>query len=413
MPTRLGILGMNEIVGRQEQFRSLAETSEPASRPPQRRAVLVLGMHRSGTSALAGVINALGVAVPKKTLMGGDNWNQRGFFESYAVAGGLNELLASVGSHWHDWRRFDPEWIHSKAAEDYRRKIKAIFMDEFDDEPFIVVKDPRICRFVPFIESILADLNFAPVAVLPLRHPLEVAYSLRRRDQLALSKSILLWLRYVLDAEFYSRHMPRCLLRYEDLLTDWRHCVNRMAEETGIVWPNHAERSGTKIEQFLTSDLRHERGDDIGGHTDLMPLARDTYEILSKIAAGGENGDSLGQLDAIREKFNDGCQTFGAAVAEGTAADARLIVEYDALTISRNSLIAERDSLAATRDSVLIQQEKLAREHDQLLAEHAVLVGENKKLLAARDAMLGSRSWRVTAPLRYVRNLFARRARRP
>ncbi|RVD50028.1 sulfotransferase family protein, partial [Mesorhizobium sp. M2D.F.Ca.ET.140.01.1.1] len=84
----------------------------------------------------------------------------------------------------------------------------------------------RICRFVPFMSSILAEMEVDTVALLPFRNPLEVAYSLKRRDGLPLSKSLLLWLRHVLEAEHHSRHMPRYLIRHEEFLIDWRNQID-------------------------------------------------------------------------------------------------------------------------------------------------------------------------------------------
>src|SRR5664279_287121 len=165
---------------------------DPAS--PRREAILVLGMHRSGTSALGGVLNALGAGAPK-TLMAPHRENPRGFFESTILADAHDALLASAGSSWHDWRQFNPQWIGSGIAERHRQDIKRVLIDEFGDAPLIFVKDPRICRFVPFTLSVLSELNISPVAILPLRNPLEVAHSLKRSRGFAPSKSLLLWLR--------------------------------------------------------------------------------------------------------------------------------------------------------------------------------------------------------------------------
>lgn len=99
-------------------------------------------MHRSGTSALGGVINALGAAGPK-TPLPSHAANPRGFFESAPLALAHDELLASVGSSWLDWRQLNPQRINSEATEPYRQKIKQLLIDEFGDEPLIVIKDPR------------------------------------------------------------------------------------------------------------------------------------------------------------------------------------------------------------------------------------------------------------------------------
>jgi hypothetical protein len=220
---------------------------------PQRRAILVLGMHRSGTSSVAGTLGALGVALPKKTLMGAHECNQRGLFESFALACAHDALLASAGSCWHDWRQLDAAWFRSPTAEMHRQRIKGVLADEFEDEAVIVIKDPRICRFVPFTRSMLEELDFQPVAILPLRNPLEVALSLQRRNGFAVSKSSLLWLRHVLDAEFHSRGMPRCFLPFDGLIADWRPQLQRIAETIGIAWPDGSGASAMKVPPSIRS----------------------------------------------------------------------------------------------------------------------------------------------------------------
>jgi len=281
-----------------------------------RRAVMVLGMHRSGTSALAGALCSLGAAAPKKTLMGPHPCNQKGLFEALGLAQAHDEFLEAAGSCWHDWRKFDLQWADSAAAAPHFERIRTVIAEEFADEPLIVLKDPRICRFVPYTVSILGDLNVRPVAVLPVRNPLEVALSLKQRDNFDVPKSIMLWLRHVLDAEYYSRSLRRYFLSFDGLLQDWRRHVDRIAEQTGIVWPDRSDRSSAEIDQFLTRDLYHERAtwDETRDHPQVSELARHTYRILTNICAQGESKRLLNQLNAAREEFDSYCRTFAAPV---------------------------------------------------------------------------------------------------
>ena len=395
-----------------------------------RQAILVLGMHRSGTSALAGVIDAMGAAGPK-TLLPPHDTNPRGFFESLPLVIAHEEMLASASSCWHDWRQLNPQCIHSRAAERHRQKIKALLIDEFGDEPLIFIKDPRICRFVPFMSSILAEMNISPVAFLPLRNPLEVAYSLKRRDDIALPKSLLLWLRHVLEAEYHSRHMPRCFLPFENFLIDWRYHMDRAAEKTGVIWPARSDRSDVKIEQFLTMDLHHERStlEDMQNHPNITSLVRATYDILTAIAAHGEDKDLLDQLDLVRTKFDEGCEIFGAAMATEELAVEQLRGELSTRSAETEQLrqensklaafsehqsreicglAAERDGLARARSDLVAERDAIARAHNNLIAERDGLLRDRDGVVGERNALLASRSWRLTAPLRRLRKLFAR-----
>ncbi len=432
---------MNKTAIRYKPLRSIAKKRKLAS-SPKRQAILVLGMHRSGTSAVGGVISALGVGGPKTWAPPAVD-NPRGHFESAALLVAHDEMLATAGSHWSDWRPVNPQWLHSKAAEQHRQHIKTIIIEEFGDEPLIFIKDPRICRLIPFISSILAELNVSPVAIIPVRNPLEVAYSLKHRNEFAVPRSSLLWLRHVLEAEFHSRHMPRTFLSYEKFLVDWRHHVDRAAEETGVVWPDRSGRSDVRIDQFLTLDLRHERFsfDEIKDHPEVTPLVLETYYILTNIVANGENKKLLDRLDVVRTKFDEGCDMFGAAMVEEelaikqlrgelstrsaqaeqfqrenlilatlserrsveafrltgerdalVAAHNSLIAERNSLAAARNRLIAERDGLAAARNSLIAERDSLATAHDSLISERDALARDNNNLTAERDALIGAYS---------------------
>jgi hypothetical protein len=261
----------------------------------------------------------------KKTFMGPDPCNQKGIFEALSLAQAHDEFLAAAGSCWQDWRKFDLQWAHSQAAAQHSAKIRTVLIDEFADEPMIVLKDPRICRFVPYTLSLLADLNMSPVAVLPVRNPLEVALSLQRRDNLAVPMSIMLWLRHVLDAEYLSRSLPRCFLSYEGLLQDWRHHVDRIAEQTGVAWPDRSDRSGVEIDQFLTTELYHERAtwDETQDHREVLELARHTYQVIMDISTRGESRELRDRLDAARAEFDDSCRAFEAPMAAKVSARSR------------------------------------------------------------------------------------------
>lgn len=354
---------------------------KPAGKRPKRKAILVLGMHRSGTSALGGTLNALGATGPKN-LLDADLANPRGYWESGLLKLAHTDLLAAAGSTWHDWRQLDPQWLKSPAAEGHHHKIKAILTSEFADQPLFFVKDPRICRFVPLVSSILAEMEVEAVAFLPVRNPLEVALSLERRDGLSLPKSLLLWLRHVLEAEHHSRHMPRYFLRHEEVVTDWQQHLSRAAKATGVVWPTGLGKAQAEIEQFLTPDLHHQRAtiEDLQNHPDVTPLVRTTYDILCAMAAGGDSPDLRHRLDLVRAKFDESCDVLGSAA----------VAEAERLRGELEARIAEHDA------------------RQGLKLEHASLLRDQSTLLAERNALLASHSWRLTAPLRWLRRRFGR-----
>ncbi len=211
--------------------------------------VVVLGMHRSGTSAVAGALSKLGASTPKN-LMPADAYNTRGHFESISLADFHDELLASAGSTWTDWRALNPGWPTSPAAAPFKQRAYELYEFEFDGSPFPVLKDPRICRFAPFWLDVLREKQHTARIVMPIRSPLDVASSLKRRDGLPLTKGLLLWLRHCLDAEASTRQEARSIVLWHEFISDWRQVCNKIATETGLSWPRLSDRSAHEIDRF-------------------------------------------------------------------------------------------------------------------------------------------------------------------
>jgi hypothetical protein len=384
---------------------------------PRRTAILVLGMHRSGTSAIGGIVAAYGAATPKNLLPESFS-NPKGHWESTPLTIVDDDLIVAAASSWHDWLPLDRRWLQSPAAERFRHTIKAIILSEFGDAPLFFIKDPRICRFVPFMTSILADLRVDPVALLPVRNPLEVAYSLQLRDQLALPTSLMLWLRHVLDAEYHSRQMPRYILPHDELLAGWRHHMDRAARQMGIVWPASADQAAAATAEFLTEELHRQRASvaDLQNHPAVTPMVRDAYDILRAMAADGDSQNLRDQLDRVRAKFDESCDAVSGAVIAGHQTTQQLrgalgtcMAERDALAHAQQELVQARDGVLAERDALSQSRQELIRSRDSVVAERDALARTCDSLAAERDAVFASRSWRLTAPLRWVVTFIRRR----
>ena len=170
--------------------------------------LFVLGMHRSGTSLLTGLLSKLGVGLPK-SLMAEHAMNAKGFFESTAVMNVNNEILGAGGSRWKDWRAFH---LPDEKREYALQRISQVLEEEFSGADLIALKDPRICRMAPLWLAAAEQNGYSPRILLPYRHPMEVADSLRVRDGLTTPETLLIWLRHVLDAEYASRGLPRVFM---------------------------------------------------------------------------------------------------------------------------------------------------------------------------------------------------------
>src|SRR5262245_58923765 len=200
---------------------------------PARTALLLLGMHRSGTSALTRVFNLLGADLATNLLPPRAD-NPRGFWESRELMELHEQILATGNTSWDDWTRFDPAWYESPFAEVYKTHLTAYLAREFGDSTLFAVKDPRMCRLLPLWRDVLRGLGIEPRVVITLRHPWEVAQSLKGRDGFSRAKSYLMWLRHVLDALRDSAGVPRCVVSYDAFLRDSRGATQAIARRLGV-----------------------------------------------------------------------------------------------------------------------------------------------------------------------------------
>lgn len=235
---------------------AMQPAADPAMTDRGRIGILVLGMHRSGTSALTWLLGQMGAALPSDAIAGGAE-NRKGYWESAGLVAADERLLRSARSSWFDPRPLQLSRLSDRQRADCVGAIRAALADGWGDAPLLAIKDPRICRFVPVFAAALRDAGIELRAVLMLRPAAEVAASIRRRDGTTLEHGLLLWLRHMLEAERDSRAMPRAIVRFDALLHDWRETADRLASLLGrAAWqPTDEEREG--IDSFFEPALRH------------------------------------------------------------------------------------------------------------------------------------------------------------
>jgi hypothetical protein len=305
-------------------------------------------MHRSGTSAAAGILVKLGGAQPK-TLMPAEGGNERGYFESQALMTFHDELLASAGSSWTDWRQFNPAWYRSPTAAAFRKRAKQLFKEEFDGEPLTVLKDPRVCRFAPFWLEVLAGTKARARVVIPVRAPLEVAFSMRKRFGFSLATGALLWLRHIVDAELATRALPRSIFTWDQLLRDWRSVAEKASTDLGLSWPRLSDATAHEIENFIGYDLVHHRVSvpDLAAHPDIREWTMSAYRAMLKLARAPQSRSALKTLDKTRDAFNRATRMFGRTIFENEIRSQDLLRQAAKLAEERDHWSRQYDGARA------------------------------------------------------------------
>lgn len=274
--------------------------------PPDvdRACILVTGMHRSGTSATAGVISGLGAATGDR-LVPPNRWNERGHFELQSAVDINDRCLSAFGLGWDTAQPLPRGWKSSRAAKEASEAIEAVFSQQLASFPLCMVKDPRLCRLLPLWLDVMARQDVTPYIVIALRSPYEVAASLDVRDGISAEQAHALWLLYMLEVERHSRSYARVVIEYGRLLRDWRSEVSRMVDALGLRLGAVPQGTRDAIDQFLSRKLRHH------DEMESPPLVRErfptAYRVMKEIEAlSNGSSDTESVLDSVHGQLAEG-----------------------------------------------------------------------------------------------------------
>ena len=222
--------------------------------------LIVLGMHRSGTSAVARLLNLMGAYfAPAELAMPANENNEKGYWERWDAFGLHEDMLRDLGLAWDRLSRFDARRLADPVfIAKFQPQAEKILLDLDARRPWLL-KDPRLNLLLPF----WAPLLEAPVVLYVHRNAIQVAQSLHRREDFPLPLSLALWEQYSVLGLAHSRIMPRLLISYHELMTrpveTARHLYMQLQDlqVQGLRLPSERE-----IEAFIAPRLYHQQGDD-------------------------------------------------------------------------------------------------------------------------------------------------------
>jgi hypothetical protein len=349
-------------------------------------------MHRSGTSAFARVLNLLGCDLPQTVMLAYESGESQSW-QSDAI-GQLNDrILASAGSRWADWLEFNPGWLESPRAEEFREEALALVGEEFGSSRQFVLEDPRICRLLPFWLGVLHEAGAQPLIISPVRNPLEVAASLAERDGFEAGLGHLLWLRHVLDAEHASRGIQRFFTSYDRLSAGWARTATNAESTLGITWPRISDKAAVEIEAFLSDNNSHYQQpvDAALDNPTLSDWLRASFDILGRWSAEGENPEDFATLDRIRAAFNTAAPAFSRLLSAVEDKVSRLEKDLEsgagAAKAAEETLAETRSKLAAAEQVAAAEQEKAARVEAELARERQRLNDTEQQILGLESKL--------------------------
>lgn len=326
-------------------------STDPAS-SADRIALLVLGMHRSGTSALSGTLSKIGYGLPV-TLAPADHNNRNGYFESKALWKVNDALLAEIGSGWDDWSAVDMQALPGDLYARSRTRAIELIKAEYDhhDGP-VLLKDPRMCRNMPLWIDALGAAGYATHVVHTHRHPSEVAASLHRRDGYDPAYGLLMWLRHVLEAESATRALPRAFTTFNTLMQDWQNTIKTLHQRLGLPPPDLSDETQAEVQGFLNAKLRNF---DTPAGT-LEGWWQDSFDILERWARDGEDKSDHPRLNGISAALDGLAPQVSALVRPGqraVIAQAAMQAEQQDQSADNAAQLAAKDTQITTKSALL------------------------------------------------------------
>jgi hypothetical protein len=229
-------------------FKGQKERTDGRLRP---NPVFIIGMHRSGTSALGGVLEALGLTVGKSVMPPRPD-NPKGFYENLALTELHDKFLKSIGSNWDDPKPIVGRDFQGEAASRFQSKLLPLLVEEYG-EGRPLIKDPRICRLMPLWVPLIKEHFTAARFILPIRHPVAVAHSLVQRGELTIDESLKLWVVHVIEGERSTRDFPRAFTTYDELMRSPVETMLGLAGSAGLPEDGVA----AAVSKQIDSALRH------------------------------------------------------------------------------------------------------------------------------------------------------------
>ncbi len=319
------------------------------------KVIAILGMHRSGTSLITRVINLMGAYLgEEEDLMKPSPYNPEGYWEREDIAHINDNILKHFSLSWHTPLPLPQGWV--EEARGFKKEIQELVQKHFTDKPIWAWKDPRTTILFPLWKEALEEMGIELTVVFVVRCPLDVARSLEKRDGFTTDKGLGIWFNYNLCGLRSLEGVPAVVVSYDRFLSNWKEEVARLNSALDIVSEDN-DSIYNKVKPAIRLDLRH---------------SASTLEELKRLNAPYAVVELYELIDELSRKAKPLC-----AIADNPLLK-RLAREFFAYASFYREDMKKSFSL----------QDRLRDAEAQL------------------NAVLNSRSWKITEPLRRIKNVF-------
>ena len=343
------------------------------------RLIVVLGMHRSGTSVITRGLQVFGVQLGDKMMPPTEGINPKGYWEDVDLNALNIEMLHAIGNDWCRVRVIgssDVEFLHKHG---YFRRAVDLIREKTGSSPLFAFKDPRVAKLLSFWKEVFVHCQLDVSYLLAVRNPLSVVKSLTKRDGIEAEQSYLLWFEHLITGLTHSVGKKRVLVDYDRLMQSPAHELSRIAESLELeIDPAELKIYKTK---FLDKGLRHTvyNLNDLLLDSTCPPIVHETYLALLDLASDNVGFDALeGKVALWSDEF------------ERLSSPIILIDKLFVQNTVANQAIAERDVQVSNLSQAVAERDVQVTNLSQAIAEHNVQVTNLSQAIAERDVQVAN-----------------------
>jgi len=260
-----------------------------------RQVLVVLGVHRSGTSLTAQVLNALGVRFGDKLIPGRSD-NPAGFFEHREILEQTRRLERKLdlapfrNGASVPWRS---DWWKDSSIDEEKAALKQILFNETENtETIFGFKDPRTLFLLPLWQEIFSELDLTPRYVLALRNLADVAASMGRRGTGRI-RAEMIWAGQMAAGIKYLPQSVDAVVRYECWFNDPQHQGIALARALNLTTGRDDQDLADRIRQVIQPDLRHYGTSVEQAYDFALPPVKQFHEALDRFVDGKADWEAV------------------------------------------------------------------------------------------------------------------------
>ncbi len=258
---------------------------------------VVLGMSRTGTSAIARSLQAMGITLGSK-LIAADSRNPKGFYEDKDVLYKINRGISRVIGN--QWLRVDSletrRLLESPRLQQFKSAAIQLVHDRLTSAMDWGFKDPRTDMLLPFWRVVLAEAGVDERYIIAVRNPLATAYSTQKFIGIDISAGLLLWLQHMIAVVDGTKGRKRTIIAYETLMQSPQKQVERLHKHLSVPHPLDESTLLQYTQEFLDVNLNHHvyTKEECAHHPAMRiaPLCLQLYELLMRAASDELSIDS-------------------------------------------------------------------------------------------------------------------------